>query len=262
MRREDYDIMHALEAEFWWFAGMRKITHALLSRHLVRAPQGVLDVGCGTGINLLWMTQQFKPEAVVGCDYSSVALEWSGMTLHRSASYSARVTPRLTQGDVRSLPFGDASFDLATSLDVLDQFPPTGEDVQCFRELYRVLRPGGVAYVREPAYQWLMCSHDTLFDTKHRYTTTELATKMSAAGFAILATTYANTILFPLAVARRFLRRFGTESDRTDTHPWPKSLEWLNGPFTACLSSEARLLSLGWRLPFGLSAISVGLKKG
>jgi hypothetical protein len=84
---------------------------------------------------------------------------------------------------------------------------------------------------------------------------------MSAAGFQILATTYANTILFPVAMARRLLLIWaGIASDITDSQPWPYYLEWLNKPFTSCLKLEARWLSGGRRLPFGLSAICIGRK--
>ncbi len=68
--------------------------------------------------------------------------------------------PHLARGDVRHLPFAAGSFDALTLLDVLDQFPPDGQDLLGFAELHRVLRPGGVAFARVPAYRWLLSSHD------------------------------------------------------------------------------------------------------
>jgi hypothetical protein len=129
------------------------------------------------------------------------------------------------------------------------------------KEFYRVLRPGGVAFVRAPDYDWLLSSHDTLFETKHRFSAHELREKMKLAGFEILKTSYANTVLFPMALAQRLLRKFaGVSPEKTDTQPWPESLQWLNRPFTACLDLEARWLAAGHRLPFGLSAICIGRK--
>ena len=128
-------------------------------------------------------------------------------------------------------------------------------------EFFRVLRPGGVAMIRVPAYQWLLSSHDHLFDTKHRYTVPELRAKMSLVGFEVIKATYANTLLFPVALTRRLLRKVaGIADDKTDAQPWPKSLEWLNGPFKLCLRLEASLLARGVLLPFGLSAICLGRK--
>jgi SAM-dependent methyltransferase len=262
MRKEDYDLMHALESDYWWFAGMREVTSALLSRYLASAPRDILDVGCGTGINLLWMTQQFRPERVVGCDYSSAALGWCQVSIKGSRSYSQTVIPRLSQGDIRQLPFTGDTFDLVTNLDVLDLFPPP-EASRAIAELHRILRPGGIAFVRAPAYQWLLSSHDELFESTHRYSTSELRRKMSQAGFRIVRTSYANTILFPLAMTVRLLRKtLGLAANKTDTQPWPPSLQWLNGPFKSCLRLEAKWLALGKTLPFGLSAICIGIKAG
>ncbi len=261
MRKEDYDLMHVLESDFWWFVGMRRITGALLSRHLTAAPRDILDVGCGTGINLLWMVQQFRPERIIGCDYSGNALAWCRETLKSAPSYSKKALPRLSRGDIRCLPFADASFDLVTNLDVLDTFGPGGDDVRAMTELCRVLRPGGVAFVRAPAYRWLLSSHDNLFETKHRFSTSELNGKMRRAGFMVRKTTYANSLLFPLAATQRLIRKMTSwASDKTDAQPWPKGLGWLNEPFKLCLDLEARWLARGLALPFGLSAICIGCK--
>ncbi len=257
MRQEDHDLMHALETNFWWFVGMRRVTEALLRRSRAESPRNVLDVGCGTGINLLWIGWRFQPHRIVGCDYSGTAVNWCKETL---ASGTPRVPTELSRGDLRRLPFRGESFDLVISLDVLDVFPP-GDVIMAASEIHRVLRPGGLAFVRAPAYQWLLSSHDILFETRHRFTTLELRNRLSGAGFEQIEATYANTILFPLALTERLLRKAaGVLSDKTDAQPWPKGLGWLNPVFKGCLLLEARLLALGWRLPFGLSAICIGHK--
>jgi len=262
MRKEDYDLMHALESDFWWFTGMRRVMGALLQKHMRGRPARTLDVGCGTGINLLWMARTFQPGSITGCDYSETALGWCAETLRAAPRAHGTTEIRLSRGDVRRLPFAEGSFDLATCFDVLDLFPE-GDDVRAMAEIHRALRPGGLALIREPAFQWLLCSHDTVFETRWRYTAPELAGKMSRAGFRVLETTYANTVLFPLAAAQRLLRKFaGIASDRTDTQPWPPALRWLNGPFAACLDFEGRWLAAGRRLPFGLSAVCVATKAG
>ncbi len=260
MRQSDYNLMHQLESEFWWFAGMRRVTAALLRSCVVRDLRDVLDVGCGTGINLLWVSEQFSPNRVVGCDYSPIAVEWCRDAIASAQPRASGSYIRLSRGDLRSLPFRDESFDLVISLDVLDVFTP-GDAAAAVREIHRVVRPGGIAFVRVPAYQWLLSSHDLLFETRRRYTVTELRKRLNAAGFQVVRTSYANTILFPVAMVERLLRKaVGLLSDRTDAQPWPQSLGWLNPIFEACLKLEARLLGNGGVLPFGLSAICIGLK--
>jgi hypothetical protein len=116
-----------------------------------------------------------------------------------------------------------------------------------------------MAFVRVPHHQWLLSSHDTLFETRHRYGAGEIRRKMEAAGFRIHSVTYVNTILFPIAMTQRLLRKwFGIAGEKTDTQPWPGWLAWLDAIFRACLSAEAALLRRGWTLPFGLSAICIG----
>jgi len=258
MQRAEYDQMRVLGSDLWWFVGMRLVTGALLNRHATGARR-ILDVGCGTGINLLWMSRELRPSLLVGSDFSPFAIEWSRDTI---TSSSTPTPPVLSFGDLRRLPFASDRFDLVTNLDVLDQFPP-GEDYALgFSEFHRVLRPGGIALVRGPAYRWLMSSHDKIYETKHRHTTTSLAAGMASAGFEIIETTYANTILFPVAVAQRLMRKIaGIQKDRTDAQPLPAALQWMNGPLAACLGIEARVLKRGWRLPFGLSAVCIGRKR-
>ncbi len=260
MRTEDYQIMQALESDYWWFIGMRMVTGAVMARHLRRRPQRILDIGCGTGINLLWMALRHHPDEIVGCDLSPTALELCRRTLTTARPQPSGVSFTLTRGDIRRLPFADCSFDLVSTMEVLDTLGP-GEDAAALADIHRVLRPGGLAFVRVPAYQWLLSSHDLVFETRHRYSAGELRGKMEAAGFRILSVTYANTLLFPLAMTQRLLRKWlGIAADRTDTQPWPRWLEWLNTAFRSCLVLEASLLRRGWLLPFGLSAICIGTR--
>ena len=240
MQRNEYDEMHALEADFWWFAGMREVTGAVLGSHVNGRPKRFLDVGC---------------------DYAAEALGWCRETVRQAPEQGIANPTVLARGDVRRLPFASGTFDLFTILDVLDQFPPGEQVLQSFRELLRVLRPGGIGFVRSPAYRWLLSSHDYVYETKYRYDARELRAVMTAAGFEILETTYANTLLFPLAIAQRGLRILtGYQQQKTDAQPWPPALAWLNSPFRRCLEAEARWLKGGRRLPFGLSLICVARK--
>lgn len=263
MRQEDYQIMHELESTYWWFEGMREIVKRLLLSEIKQPPSKFLDVGCGTGIMLHWFPEQFHAEVMVGCDLSEVAIRYCLRTV-RTRPPRGRVLNRagllLLRGSILELPLGSNKFDVVTNLDVLDSVPLDGGDVRALGELHRVLRPGGVALVRAPAYQWLMSGHDHAFESLRRFSAAQLAASMRRAGFDVTRTTYANTLLFPLALTRRLLRKVGVANKGTDTRPWPRALRWLNRPMTSCLYAEARLLRRGFRLPFGLSAICIGRK--
>ena len=143
MQAEDYEYLYTLEESFWWFAGMRELTGELLSIH---CPPGhdraILDAGCGAGLNLTWLGRYSGGREVAGVDLIPDALKFC----------RARGHERLALASVTALPFADESFDLVTSFDVLVQLPGTGADELAAREMCRVLRPGGVAFVRVAAY--------------------------------------------------------------------------------------------------------------
>jgi ubiquinone/menaquinone biosynthesis C-methylase UbiE len=253
MQPEDYAFLYELEENFWWFAGMREITAAVLDPVICApAPRMILDAGCGTGGMLSWLDRHAGNGCITGIDLSSIGLGFCRTRGHKM----------LAQASVTDLPFSDSTFDLVTSFDIWEQLPGEGSDEAAAREMFRVLRPGGIAFVRVPAYEWMKSGHDKALATQHRYGLNELVRKMSNAGFKIRRATYANTLLLPLAVIRRLLlQRIGVVKRGSDVKPMPASLGWLNRILLRALRAEARLLSHPERtLPFGLSAICLAEK--
>lgn len=252
MQPTDFSYLFELENSFWWFAGMREITAALLDPFCpIETNRDVLDAGCGTGGMLSWLARRAGDGQVVGIDLSPAALGFCHKAGH----------PMVAQASVATLPFPDSKFDLVTSFDVLVQLP--GADVAdlALREMRRVLKPGGIAFVRVAAYEWMKSSHDTALATQHRYSLNELVGKVENAGFNLLRATYANSFLMPLAMFRRLvLKRIGLASG-SDVKPPPALLRWINPLFTSVLRTEARWLNRNQaRFGFGLSAICVAQK--
>lgn len=251
MQAEDYEYLYALEEDFWWFAGMRELTGALLDAY---CPPGreraILDAGCGAGFNLSWLRRYSGGREVIGVDLIPDALKFCRERGHRL----------LARASVTALPFADESFDLVTSFDVLVQLP--GADELAAREMYRVLRPGGVAFVRAAAYEWLRSGHDAALGTQRRYQLGELTALLERAGFRVLRQTYANSLLLPLAAFRRLvLKRVGLADAGSDVKPLAPGLGWLNELLLGALRAEAGWLRGRRRsLPAGLSAICVAAK--
>ncbi len=254
MQAADYADLYELEENLWWFVGMREVTAALLDAVCPPAARArdILDAGCGTGGMLAWLARYAGTGRVVGIDVERMALDFCRERGHE----------RLAQASVTDLPFADSSFDLLTSFDVLVQLPGERADVRAMREMYRVLRPGGIAFVRVAAYSWMRSGHDEALGTQRRYQLKGLTTEMERAGFHILRATYANSVLLPVAVVRRLLlKRIGLAEQGSDVKPLPHSLRWLNRALAGVLRSEARLLARPRRkLHAGLSAICVAQK--
>lgn len=243
----EYDFIYQLEGTYWWFVGMRAIEAALLDPLLDgRRSLDVLDAGCGTGMMLEWLARYSPDRPVIGLDYSFYGLTFCRRRGHR----------RLYQGSIADLPFPSDSFDLINCLEVLDEVGDETE-MRSLEEFRRVLRPRGLLFLRVPAYQWLWTTHDRDFNTLRRYRLSEITGKLRQAGFAVERATYANTFLFPLALAMRLLKKIGLQRG-SDVRPLPRALAWANPLFTILMRREAQfLLRPQAKLPFGLSAVVV-----
>lgn len=252
MRTEDYEYLYQLEENFWWFAGMREIAAALLDPFLPPRDRVILDAGCGTGGNLEWLARYAGDGRIIGIDLISTALEFCRERNHE----------RLVQASATDLPFADCSFDLVTSFDVLVQIPGRDADRQAMREMFRVLKPGGLAFTRGAAFEWMRSGHDRALGTARRYNLSELRGKLERVGFEILRETYANSLLFPIAAVRRLLlKRLGLADEGSDVKPLPENMQWLNRALARALLWEAKhLRNPNAKLPAGLSAICVARK--
>ncbi len=236
--------MFHLEDAYWWYVGMRQITERLLERDVftsnVAAPRRILDAGSGTGGSLQLLRRYGE---VTAFDFEPKAAQM----------YRTREAGRIAVASIDAIPFADKTFDLVTAFDVVCQLPAPS-DQQALRELGRVVKPGGAVLVRVPAFQFLYGPHDVVLHTSHRYSAPEMAAKLEDAGLKLVGTTYANTLLFPVALVRRLLARF-TKSRPTDSDVRPVPAP-LNSLLTHVLSLEAPLISRG-RLPFGLSLVAI-----
>ena len=248
MRAEDFDLLFSLEENFWWFVGMRRITDTIVARELGLPNLTILDAGCGTGFNLGYYSAGERRD-IYGLDVSMDALKW----------VRKRTVRNVAQGSVTDIPFKSEVFDVVFSFDVLQQLSSVLSE-QAIREMHRVLKPGGHLFVRAAAFEWLSSSHDEELHTVHRFTRNEMRAKLGRTGFEVERSDYANGFLFPVALVRRFLKRFGIAGG-TDVRPLPRSVAWLDSIFCRILFAEAWWFKRGRRLPIGLSVMCYARKK-
>ena len=91
------------------------------------------DVGCGNGAFTELLFERCAPAEVLGIDPSPQQLAFARERL-------ARAPAHFVEGDAMALPWGDASFDAATTALVIFFVP---EPARCVAELARVVRPAG-----------------------------------------------------------------------------------------------------------------------
>ena len=97
----------------------------------------VLDCGCGGGSNIKRLLKSCPRGIVKGIDYSPVSVE-KARKVNRAAIAEGRCS--VLQGSVADMIFANASFDAVTAFETVYFWPALP---QCFREIYRVLKPGG-----------------------------------------------------------------------------------------------------------------------
>jgi SAM-dependent methyltransferase len=244
MEREQYAIMARREERHWWYAGMRGVALAVLG-HALGGRRGVriLDAGCGTGGTTTEL-RQFGD--VVGID-----LAWEALEPARERGLSA-----LARASIEQLPFLPATFDVATSFEVVYHLG-VASDTAALTEIHRVLKPGGLLLLRVPAHDWLRGEHDRLVHTRHRYSLAEVKGKLGQAGFSVERLTWANSLLFPPAVAKRLLERSnGHTATAAEPDLWQPPAA-LNGLLQGLVGVEALAIPRGVPLPFGLSVLAV-----
>lgn len=244
MESTQYDIMYEVEATHFWYRGMRTIAKSLFEKYVTKKKNRILDAGCGTGQTLLFLKTYGK---VDGFDISDKAVK----LCHK------RGLKQVIKGSIEAIPFKSNTFDVVTCFDVLGQ-KQVSSDKRAIKEFYRVLKPGGVLFIRTAAFNFLYGYHDKAVHTKMRYTTNQLRQLFQYVSFDELKITYVNFFFMPFIALIRYIsslmgiKKLG-ESDVNRLNPI------LNTIFYYPLFFESILIRFV-SLPFGLSIIGLAKK--
>ena len=109
----------------------------------------VLDIGCGPGGIDLFLAQEFPLAHITGFDVETPVIEAARRRV-KAKDMGDRID--FVRGQPGPLPFQDARFDVVFSKDALSHI---ADKEALFREIFRVLRPGGVFAASD-----LLTSHD------------------------------------------------------------------------------------------------------
>ena len=204
-----YQRMASHEETHWWFVARRNIITRLIRLFVSDEKQQglrILEVGCGTGGNLA-MLQQFGTVRATECDATarSLAMEKSGIDVQDG---------RLPELD----DLAEDDFDLIVLLDVLEHVE---DDHSALRALAGRHAGNGKLLVTVPAHPWLWSAHDETHHHFRRYTKSTLRAVAERAGYRVEELGYYNSLLFPLAVFIRFVKKLLGRDTADDAMPGP-----------------------------------------
>jgi SAM-dependent methyltransferase len=237
----EYELQtHRAEDRHWWYQGRRTVLERAIERLGLPAHAQILDAGCGSGRNMVDLARLGK--------VTGVELSHTSVRLARE-----RAAGEVVEGSVMDMPFDDASFDLAVSLDVIEHLE---DDVGALHELRRVVEPGGALLVTVPAYQWLWSGHDEINHHHRRYNRHTLLAAAQSGGWKLESFTNFSSLTLPVAILLRALERFMPSTTKSSLDLWvpPAPLNWaLRQP----LNLEASVIGRGGSIPAGLSLLAV-----
>lgn len=138
-----YDFMNramTLGIDRWW----RRLAVGCVARHLKGCPTPrLLDVATGTGDFAIQLQRSIADAKVNGIDLSQGMLD---VARDKVAERCLQGTIAFEQGDCLAMPYDDTSFDAVTVAFGVRNFEHLDLG---YREMYRVMRPGGILCVLE-----------------------------------------------------------------------------------------------------------------
>ena len=240
MMLHTYPILFEVEESHWWYIGRRRIIASFVKAICDQVKDRrarILDVGCGTGANLVRLSDFGDAE---GVDISPDALKFC----------RERGLNNVKLGAAETLPYEDHEFDLVTAFDVVEHMD---DDVAGLREMRRVLRPGGRVLLFVPTFMFLWGVQDEVSNHRRRYTMSEFRQVVTAAGFEVERTTYANiTFFLPVLLVRKFMRLTGIRTETENSI----NISAFNRLFGAIFGAERHWLRY-LNIPFGVSGLCV-----
>lgn len=155
------------------------------------------------------------------------------------------------------IPHPTASMDLVVTLDVLQHLPHPAGDLTALAEMHRVLRPGGVLFIRTNA-QMVPHTDDDPEAMFRKYDVASLRRKLGDSGFEVLRLGRLNALL-GLAEIPRELRANKT----TGTSGYhgllaaPRRASPLDGAKRWWLGLEGQALAAGLPIPMGRTIVAL-----
>ncbi|RCV51134.1 class I SAM-dependent methyltransferase [Marinitenerispora sediminis] len=155
----------------------------------VRPGDRVLDLGCGGGRHAFEAYRRGAHVVAFDQDENELAGVAGMFAAMRAEGEAPAAEAETVKGDALDMPFDDAAFDRVIAAEIFEHIP---HDTRAMAELYRVLRPGGLAAVTVPSWLperlcWALSEEYHTNEGGHIriYTRAELEAKLRSTGFEV-----------------------------------------------------------------------------
>lgn len=233
-----------IEDRNYWFRSRSRLIIWSLKRYFPNT-ENFFEVGCGTGFVLLCLEKAFPKLNIYGGEVFVAGLDFASNRLSQA---------ELLQMDARKIPFED-EFEVMSAFDVLEHIE---DDAVVLKQMHRAVRQGGGIILTVPQHPFLWSRTDDYANHVRRYTAQELRGKVENAGFQVLKMTSFVSLLLPLMILSRLMKR--KSSFKCDQMPELKVNHLVNTVLEKILDFERWIIRLGLSFPMGGSLLLVARK--
>ena len=244
-KSEYFSELARLEGKNFWFRARNRLIIWAIGKYCPDF-RSFLEVGCGTGFVLSGIANAYPDVELHGSEIFTAGLVYAA---------SRQPTINFMQMDARYIPFVD-EFDAIGAFDVLEHI---AEDEVVLKQMYNAVHFGGVIVLTVPQHHFLWSKIDEYACHVRRYSRDELVDKVRRSGFRIVAVTSFVSLLLPLMMFSRFLKKDKIPNDASEEFRLGRLTNWI---LELIMGIERLLIQLGGRFPAGGSLLLVGEKIG
>ncbi len=156
-----------------------------LQKYITQKYPTLLEIGCSSGFMLKRISETFPHANIIGSDVIYAPLVKLTETLPHVA---------MLRFDIKLCPLPDNSVDAIVMLNVLEHI---SDDVAALKQIYRILKPGGILILEVPAGPHLYDIYDESLMHFRRYALRGLTKIIKAQKFEILKQSHLGFFLYP-----------------------------------------------------------------